>query len=466
MRGVLSLDRASARWTRLFLLGTLAIAADAVAQTAVAPLVGQWSYAENRCGVQKSGYPSETAAVTGGANRNYYYTRLCPWSYEPYRGWGTPQDTTRGSCGSTQRYPRFNLGIESQNTRPYKITYRFRETCEYGPVSDGLTVYRTRSVACPSGYSRSGNRCIVPATSVNPHKNNSGCAAGENGTNPIHCALGHKLQHEVDLDHGAGLRFERFYSSAPHWGATSMGRHWRHGYSARISLSDGSATGGLVTAWAHRPNGDLLAFNRANDASWVGDPDIKLELLAEYASPGVVSGWVIQDEDENSEFYDADGRLIGIDNPREGLMTLGYDSQGRLAFVADRHDRMIAFGYDAANRISEITGPAGNVFGYQYDAAGNLATVTYPVASGTAAEIQYHYEDSRFPHALTGITDESGNRSASWSYDASGFFHEAIHYGLDYVDASNPREEETAVRRETMNCVSCATKYDADGTRL
>ncbi|MBU6953831.1 RHS repeat protein [Hahella sp. HN01] len=33
---------------------------------------------------------------------------------------------------------------------------------------------------------------------------------------------------------------------------------------------------------------------------------------------------------------------------------------------------------------------------------------------------QYHYEDSRFPHALTGITDEKGVRFATWKYDDQG----------------------------------------------
>ena len=32
----------------------------------------------------------------------------------------------------------------------------------------------------------------------------------------------------------------------------------------------------------------------------------------------------------------------------------------------------------------------------------------------------YLYEDSRFPHHLTGLTDENGDRYASWAYDAQG----------------------------------------------
>jgi YD repeat-containing protein len=47
---------------------------------------------------------------------------------------------------------------------------------------------------------------------------------------------------------------------------------------------------------------------------------------------------------------------------------------------------------------------------------GNLSRVHYP--GGTWRE--YHYEDARFPHALTGITDERGIRYTTWRYDALG----------------------------------------------
>jgi hypothetical protein len=32
----------------------------------------------------------------------------------------------------------------------------------------------------------------------------------------------------------------------------------------------------------------------------------------------------------------------------------------------------------------------------------------------------YHYEDPRFPHHLSGLTDENSGRFATWAYDAAG----------------------------------------------
>ena len=41
----------------------------------------------------------------------------------------------------------------------------------------------------------------------------------------------------------------------------------------------------------------------------------------------------------------------------------------------------------------------------------------------------YHYEDSRFPAALTGITDERGIRYATWAYDELGRAISSEHTG-------------------------------------
>lgn len=67
-------------------------------------------------------------------------------------------------------------------------------------------------------------------------------------------------------------------------------------------------------------------------------------------------------------------------------------------------------------RIQTITLPSQAVVVYGYDSANRLSVVTYPDGQVKT----YHYEDTRFPNALTGITDENGNRYATWTYDAQG----------------------------------------------
>ena len=70
----------------------------------------------------------------------------------------------------------------------------------------------------------------------------------------------------------------------------------------------------------------------------------------------------------------------------------------------------LSFAYDAAGHLATLTDPAGQPFTYAYDADNNLISVTYPDGAMRA----YHYEDARFPHHLTGITDENGVRFASY----------------------------------------------------
>lgn len=54
---------------------------------------------------------------------------------------------------------------------------------------------------------------------------------------------------------------------------------------------------------------------------------------------------------------------------------------------------------------------------YSYGTNNQLASVTR-MAGGQSAQRLYHYEDVRNPALLTGITNELGERSDSWTYDA------------------------------------------------
>ncbi len=84
--------------------------------------------------------------------------------------------------------------------------------------------------------------------------------------------------------------------------------------------------------------------------------------------------------------------------------------------------QQINFASDNQNRISQMDVPGIGIFRYEYDGitglagANNLTAVRKP--DGTLRI--YHYEDKRFPNALTGITDERGIRYATYEYDDQG----------------------------------------------
>ena len=178
-----------------------------------------------------------------------------------------------------------------------------------------------------------------------------------------------------------------------------------------------------------RANGSRYVFQQSG-SDWVDpfNPEVKL----------IASGtdWIFTDSNQTKETYNAVGQLITITPSSGRSQTLAYDlatgaggddNSDTLDQVTDAAGRSLTFVYtDNAGqpRLSSATTPDGNVV-YSYDAEGNLNTVAYPDGKGKT----YHYEDTSFPHHLTGITDENNIRFATWAYNANGKAISSEHAG-------------------------------------
>jgi RHS repeat-associated protein len=414
-------ERHTEPFMRIFLgLVLLALSAATSAQDFVTgPLVGRWDYGYLTCGDDsKWGYADEQPALVDGVHARYTPTYSCPWNSNPGE-WGTPQRETSGPCSTSSDYPKFAMGIESQNRRRHTVNYSFHApTCgSWG--KDGMTTGRARPVVCPFGYTPWGNVCKRPVGVPDRNKNCDTCPAGSNGTNPIHNALGNKRQTEVDFDVGGGLAFTRYYSSESFWGRTDIGENWRHSYHAGIFVPEAPASGAPVTAWVVRPDGSWYAFNKVSDENWVPENDVTLRLEATYSSPGVLSGWILRTRESITETYDAKGYLIRIERPSALPLHLAYHD-GLLESVTDDRGRAIVFVRGINGTITDVVEPSGATHHFTYDAVSNLVSVERPAASGlTPPQRIYHYEDASLDNALTGITDENGDRYATWAYNAS-----------------------------------------------
>jgi len=180
-------------------------------------------------------------------------------------------------------------------------------------------------------------------------------------------------------------------------------------------------------AWVTIRRNDGKEYNfKQSSGVWVTDADVHGRLVELTDIANVRLGWRYSTGDNTVETYNAVGKLTSIAE-RSGLtQTLTYSdastpvaiapTAGLLLRVSNTFGYQLNFTYDASSRISTMTGPAGGVYRYAYDANNNLASVTYP--DGTSKT--YHYENTAFPHALTGITDENNNRYATFSYDTQG----------------------------------------------
>ena len=193
---------------------------------------------------------------------------------------------------------------------------------------------------------------------------------------------------------------------------------WRHSYQRMVVSNKGIS---ISSAYVARPDGKVHTYTNYLGV-WHGQSDIPNKLNEILDGGGNTTGWSITLDDGSVESYAADGRLLEI-RSREGVMQyLIYDSCERLQLVADSFGKALFFTYTEncepgkAQRIATVTMPGGGVFSYDYDSEGRLTAVLAP--DGTVKT--YHYENSAFPVALTGITDEQSQRYATFGYDVKG----------------------------------------------
>jgi YD repeat-containing protein len=270
--------------------------------------------------------------------------------------------------------------------------------------------------------------CIIPPPDTVDEPKNTGTCCQKEG-NPINVGTGNKFDVHTDYT-GTGsfpLVLQRIYNSNDSVASTRIGQHWRHSYDKVISNTSAAAVVNV-----YRADGKVLNFILF-DSNWRPDADITDQLVELKDVQSQRIGWQYTTSDDIIETYDVDGKLILLTN-RAGLtQTLDYeltlaqggdDDSSTLDKVTDAFGRTISFSYDTAGRIITIHAPGGEEYAYGYDGNNNLNSVSYPdETSGDNTDNPtriYHYENTNFVHALTGITDETGQRYATYAYDSEG----------------------------------------------
>jgi YD repeat-containing protein len=234
--------------------------------------------------------------------------------------------------------------------------------------------------------------------------------------NPINVGTGNKYQYEHDYSSADSfpLIFDRHYNSdAP--ATSSLGGYWRGTYDRSIVIS---SSGKTQLAKAYRADGKVYIFTLLNGL-WQADPDVADRLYQ------TATGWRYVQKNNQSEEYDANGRLIKLLDQNGLTQQLEYNAANQVSRVSSSFGSALTFNYDASGKLTSVIDPANNTYQYSYDAVGNLTHVTYPDNSSR----QYLYEDAVFPHALTGIINENNVRFATWHYDSSGRAISSEHAG-------------------------------------
>lgn len=236
--------------------------------------------------------------------------------------------------------------------------------------------------------------------------------------NPINIGNGNK--YEVVRDYSTvgqnPLSFIRYYNSmsVPDTYAVTLGSNWRDNFDRYLHIINPSAIYGVI---AERADGQYISFS-SSSGTYTTDTDL------DYTLTKSGSTWTLTDPDDTVETYSQSGdkaTLSSIQRRNGYTQTLNYSSAGLLASVSDSYSRSLGLSYSSAGLLDSVTTPDSLTLSYgyvAYSSAQRLTTVSYntsPVTSQT-----YLYEDTSYPFALTGITDENNKRYATWAYDDTG----------------------------------------------
>ena len=298
---------------------------------------------------------------------------------------------------------------------------------------------------------------------------------------PIVVATGTSAQTETDYQSikPAGLSFMRYYNSSASDSTTGIGIKWQHNYQQRLVV-------GSTRAIMHRANGRLLMFNKGTSA-WQGDADISDTLVETVDVDNVRTGWLYTTDNDNVETYNASGQLTLITNRLGQTQQLFYQvpvidggdgNDTTLDKVVSFTGEELHFSHDSSQRLIGLTDPHGRDYSYSYDTAGNLINVTYPddtpLDSADNPKRTYHYDNTTFPHHLTGLTDETGSR-VTWAFDSEGrTISSELDGGVDkttldfsitdQVKVTNPLGKDTTYHFTTLHGVKKVTQVEGHAT--
>ena len=278
-----------------------------------------------------------------------------------------------------------------------------------------------------AGYGLTVVLTSLVGTEINQNKLNGGCGCGGANSSvlptpevaePINTASGNLFETVPDYATAGPnvLSFTRYYNSLadPNSLAISLGAGWRSTFDRYLRISATSIT-------AERPDGQELTFTLQNGV-WASDSDIDVTLT----NSG--TNWTLTDRNDGVETYTAisstEATLSAFKGRNGYARTLSYNGSKQLTSVTDSFGRSLTFTY-LSGLLQTVTTPDGLTLSYSYTSSGlnagvldRLASVTYSTSPQTSQT--YLYENTSLLFSLTGITDEDGNRYATWAYDGTG----------------------------------------------
>jgi RHS repeat-associated protein len=362
----------------------------------VAPTVGAWSY-QHYCGAGASYSSFQDALDACMTVLQSHPGNSCAWM-SAYTGEGDWD--VEGSF----------LGIDYDQTKlifvdQWHLSNIPMPHCASDPTNPHTySIRAVRSVTCPSGFSADAGsgKCLLDYTGFTWGR--VSICVKERG-NPCDAGTGSKVIREMDYS-GPGISFGRTFN-------TQTEDSWVHSFSAYL-VPSGSWALGLVTATSHHE-----PFRNYGSGKFVAYTGSGIEARLESGE------WAVYYPSGAKDYFNSDGVLLRQQTATGQVTTINRNASGEIETVVGPFGHTLTFEYTAEGDLETIIDPDGEEISYTYDTQRRLVTATYQDAS----ERTYHYEDSAFDRLVTGITDETGERFATYSYDSIARASESEHAG-------------------------------------
>jgi hypothetical protein len=214
-------------------------------------------------------------------------------------------------------------------------------------------------------------------------------------------------------------------------------------------------------------NNELVLFDKGQNGLYASR-HLRTETL-KYDSSKIDERWKFRLLSGFTYYFNESGKLTKKTNTQEhnhyfSTVATSSDRFTSSFIISDDFSNTLKVTSNSFGVINKLEASNGITINYEYDnVAGNLISVkkSIPVDPSnpnalTELTKAYHYEDSDFPYALTGITDEKGIRYATWVYDDFGRVIQSSH--ANNVDNGTVLYEDNATT--VTNALGKKTKYN------
>ena len=352
-----------------------------------------WDVTNNQCGDTK-------AATVPGMDAE---TESC-WTYTPvtgcqYRGPSTPTLYIKDTVGPTY------------NSATGRHTYIQNVHCADSTDKLRFEIEWRRPQCVDSdkfGEDANGDFGICPENPEDERRKNlTNTVCTPKRGNPCEPATGNKIIQETDFE-GVGLHFYRTWHSQAPKNTSTIGSRWVHSYADFLELNGVGDPVAVIT-----PDGYYMTLYEASTGVFLAPEHAGIRVYPDAAT------FVVEYGTGEKRTYDATGRLSEVEVSPGQTATVNYNATtGVLQSVVGPFGHTLTLRYHSSlGYMTFLYWPDGKSVRYSNEESnGNrrLTQVSYPSSRNRF----YLYQDNNWVDYITGITDELGNRYATYTYDA------------------------------------------------